>query len=157
MNRKLLFVIIGFIFVIWLILIGFLLFSKDNSEIITISTKSCSYNNDCFVLGEDGDCGCGCYNGKVSFEGFKKGCDCKIPSSCKCVSGRCESDYSEEELVKDCSRFNCPSNIEYVGSKNSDKYYKCDCHYADRINIENIVCFESEEDAEIKSYIKSEC
>src|SRR3989344_3511102 len=43
----------------------------------------------------------------------------------------------------------------YVGSKNSDKYYPPDCHFATRIKPENIQCFSSDEDAISRGYQRS--
>lgn len=40
----------------------------------------------------------------------------------------------------------------FVGSKNSDKYHLPDCKSAKRIKPENLVCFESSEDAVSKGY-----
>jgi hypothetical protein len=55
-----------------------------------------------------------------------------------------------------CIELGCDSNTVYVGSKNSDKYYTCDCHYAKRILLENIFCFESDAQALNKGYEKIE-
>jgi len=43
--------------------------------------------------------------------------------------------------IQDTSK--CP----YVGSKNSDKYYPPTCSYAKRIKPENVVCFQTVEEA----------
>jgi len=56
-----------------------------------------------------------------------------------------------------CTKLGCNENAKYVGSINSDKYYLCDCHYANRINSENIVCFNSDKDATSKGHVKSDC
>ena len=56
-----------------------------------------------------------------------------------------------------CVELGCSSDTIYVGSVNSDKYYECNCHYADRIKPENIICFSSDADAESNNYTKSEC
>ena len=56
-----------------------------------------------------------------------------------------------------CINLGCSQGSIYVGSKNSDKYYVCDCHYADRIKPENVVCFESDEEALNQGRTKSEC
>jgi len=56
-----------------------------------------------------------------------------------------------------CQDLGCPEGTVYVGSINSDKYYICDCHYAKRINPENIICFTSDEEAQSKNYTKVEC
>ena len=67
----------------------------------------------------------------------------------------CEFDPCPESNT--CIDLGCPSESIYVGSVNSDKYYSCDCHYANRIKPENIICFISDDDAQSKGYIKSEC
>lgn len=65
---------------------------------------------------------------------------------------------NQEDIIStSCTELGCQSNAVYVGSVNSDKYYECDCHYADRINPENIICFTSDSDAQNKGYVKSDC
>lgn len=54
--------------------------------------------------------------------------------------------------IGSCTSLGCPPKTEFVGSESSDKYHKCDCRYAVRIKPENIVCFNSKEDAESKGY-----
>ena len=66
-----------------------------------------------------------------------------------------KSSVSDED--NQCTELGCSSNTVYVGSINSDKYYECSCRWAKNINPENIVCFNSEQEAEDKAYIKSEC
>lgn len=44
-----------------------------------------------------------------------------------------------------------------IGSKNSDKYHKMDCRWADQIKLENRVCFKSEDDAKSKGYVPASC
>jgi hypothetical protein len=56
-----------------------------------------------------------------------------------------------------CLALNCSSSTKYVGSVNSDKYYVCDCRYAKNINPENIVCFASDAEAQLKNYTKIQC
>lgn len=56
-----------------------------------------------------------------------------------------------------CDELGCNVLTKYVGSKNSDKYYSCDCHYAKQISPENIVCFEDDSDAVEKGYTKVDC
>lgn len=62
-----------------------------------------------------------------------------------------------EETSNACTDLGCSADTQYVGSKNSDKYYTCDCHYAKRINPENIICFKDDEDALADGREKSEC
>ena len=40
---------------------------------------------------------------------------------------------------------------------NSDKYYECGWHYAKRIKIENIVCYDTKERAETDERVWVEC
>ena len=56
-----------------------------------------------------------------------------------------------------CVDLGCTSTAKYVGSKNSDKYYLCSCRYAKNINPENIICFDSDEEAVSKNYTKVDC
>lgn len=63
----------------------------------------------------------------------------------------------EEKILDSCTELGCSEGSIYVGSINSDKYYQCDCHYADQILPQNIICFSSDEDALSKGYTMSEC
>ena len=63
----------------------------------------------------------------------------------------------ESDLFSDCLVYNCPKRTQYVGSINSDKYYVCDCRYARSVNLENIVCFRTDEEAIADGRTKSEC
>ena len=56
-----------------------------------------------------------------------------------------------------CIDLGCSETTNFVGSANSDKYYPCDCRFAKTVNPENIVCFQSEQVAEIKGYTRSDC
>lgn len=67
-----------------------------------------------------------------------------------------ESEPNEFEEGK-CVELGCPSDTEFVGSLNSDKYYPCDCRYASSILSENVICFFSTEDAENQNYVRSDC
>lgn len=58
---------------------------------------------------------------------------------------------------ENCLERGCPEGSFYIGSKNSNKYYECGCRYASNIKPENIICFSSEDDAEARGYIKTEC
>ncbi|MDP4039072.1 MAG: hypothetical protein Q8P57_00615 [Candidatus Pacearchaeota archaeon] len=75
----------------------------------------------------------------------------------------CSNDFSvvDSGKVKDrgnsCLELGCEVDTLYVGSKNSDKYYGCDCHYAKRILPENLKCFSSVEEAGSAGYTRSEC
>ena len=61
-----------------------------------------------------------------------------------------------EQSIPECLELGCDTNTQYVGSINSDKYYTCSCHHADRINAENIACFSDDEDATEQGYEKVE-
>ncbi len=63
----------------------------------------------------------------------------------------------EETLKQECINLGCEQNMLFVGSKNSDKYYNCDCGWAKTINPENLICFASDEQALADNRIKSEC
>ena len=66
--------------------------------------------------------------------------------------------YSNKETPEDsCNVLGCASGTKYVGSINSDKYYSCNCRYVQQINSENIICFESDDDAISQDYIKLDC
>jgi len=56
-----------------------------------------------------------------------------------------------------CIKLGCNENTIYVGSINSNKYYTCDCHYANRIKSKNIICFKSDKEAVEKGYSKVNC
>lgn len=77
------------------------------------------------------------------------------------LGGKNESEQERpaiEEISGDlCAALGCPPGMVYVGSKNSDRYYPCDCHYAQSINPENIVCFDSDAGALAQHYIRSLC
>jgi hypothetical protein len=61
------------------------------------------------------------------------------------------------ESSSNCIDLGCGDDTIYVGSKNSDKYYLCKCGWAKNIKPENVLCFESENEAELDGYVKSEC
>jgi len=63
-----------------------------------------------------------------------------------------------EEILKDsCIELGCPENSLFVGSKNSDKYYNCNCGWAKTISPENLVCFATDAEAVADERTKSEC
>jgi hypothetical protein len=49
------------------------------------------------------------------------------------------------------------SKCAFVGSRNSDKFYVPTCSWAKRIKPENLVCYNSEQDALTKGKTKSDC
>jgi len=57
----------------------------------------------------------------------------------------------------DCVALGCPSETNYVASKNSQVYHSCSCSYAKRIKQENILCFNSAQDAEARGFTKASC
>lgn len=63
----------------------------------------------------------------------------------------------KDEVDNSCVSLGCSADTKYVGSKNSDKYYGCDCHYAKRVKPENIVCFKDDKEALDRGYEKSDC
>ncbi len=72
------------------------------------------------------------------------------------------SDNINDETIQNtknnsCIELGCSENTKYVGSVNSDKYYECNCRYAKNILRENLMCFESEEQALQEGYIRTEC
>ncbi|HLC56135.1 MAG TPA: thermonuclease family protein [Candidatus Nanoarchaeia archaeon] len=59
-------------------------------------------------------------------------------------------DYKES--LSDCQKLGCPVNTQFVGSKNSNYFYDCNCVYASRIKKDNLICFSNKEDAINASY-----
>jgi len=55
-----------------------------------------------------------------------------------------------------CTSLGCPKGANYAGSKQSDKYHRCDSRFARMISPENLVCFGSEAEAREAGYVKSE-
>lgn len=66
-------------------------------------------------------------------------------------------DKTLDENSAKCLELGCSENTIYVGSINSDKYYKCTCSYANRIYSKNIICFSSKLEAENKGYKYIDC
>lgn len=65
---------------------------------------------------------------------------------------------SNFEPKKDTSATEITKNkCNFVGSKNSDKIHALSCTWAKRIKEENIVCFESIEEAKNKKYKEGSC
>jgi hypothetical protein len=56
------------------------------------------------------------------------------------------------ETIDSCVSLGCPSGTQFVGSKNSNKYHYCRCYYAKKIKPENLICFQSVEEAKSKGY-----
>lgn len=56
-----------------------------------------------------------------------------------------------------CRNKGCTEGNIFIGSINSDKYYPCDCHYANTILPENIICFATDQEAIERGYTKIDC
>ena len=48
----------------------------------------------------------------------------------------------------DCLRLGCPAGTQYVSSKTSSKYHRCDCKYAASLSQKNIKCYKGKDAAE---------
>jgi len=87
----------------------------------------------------------------------------KVPGSqifaVKDVLGESSENDSKKIISDDKKSVSLEKSGEcmFVGSKNSDKYHRMDCRWADQIKSENIVCFKSEEDAKSKGYVPASC
>ncbi len=59
-------------------------------------SRNCVNDEDCIVFGKSGDCNCGCFNKNFKWwwSGIGK-CQCAAPTSCKCVSGKCQGLFDE--------------------------------------------------------------
>ena len=69
-----------------------------------------------------------------------------------------ETDMTEIEQIKqECVDLGCEQGSVYIGSKNSDKFYYCNCRWAETISPENIVCFKTREEALDDNRTESEC
>ncbi len=80
----------GIILGVFLIMIILFFPSTNNSS--QEENVQCVEASDCFVFGETGTCGCGCYN-STQIEEFEKnrteGCFCLPPEECVCPQGKC--------------------------------------------------------------------
>jgi len=52
-----------------------------------------------------------------------------------------ESDFA-------CLTLGCPPGSQYVSSKSSGKYHRCDCKYATTLSKKNLICYKSAEEAQ---------
>lgn len=66
---------------------------------ISEGSKDCVNDNDCVVFGETRDCNCGCYNKDNLPLGTGGECFCAAPTSCKCVNGKCEGVFEEDQAI----------------------------------------------------------
>lgn len=74
--------------------------------------KECVDDSYCLVFGETEDCNCGCYH-KDNLPADTGGeCFCAAPDSCKCVDGRCEGIFknNQEEInsFDECTKAGYP-------------------------------------------------
>ena len=61
-----------------------------------------------------------------------------------------------EAYAEACVGLGCPNGTMFVGSKNSNKFHECTSRHAKNILPENIVCFNTQEDAAMKGYEQGE-
>ena len=80
-----------------------------------------------------------------------------IPEPLETSKNQNASETTQKTLNPSCLALSCPAGANYVGSKNSDLYYPCSCHYAKRIKPENIVCWKTESEAKEEGRERSEC
>lgn len=62
-----------------------------------------------------------------------------------------------DKVKEECVRLGCEEGSVYIGSKNSDKFYMCDCRWAETISSENIVCFKTAQEALDEGRVESVC
>ena len=72
-------------------------------------------------------------------------------------NGENESLNEDIDINNTCLDLGCSKSTKYVGSINSDKYYRCECPWSKNINPENLICFQSGQEARAMNYTKSEC
>jgi hypothetical protein len=70
--------------------------------------------------------------------------------------------YTMDKVVvalDDCQKIGCEKGAKYAGSLDLDKssYYECSCVYLKQIKKENLVCFDSDDEAISKGREKSYC
>jgi hypothetical protein len=76
------------------------------------------------------------------------------------ISGNGDVDDEQEriELIEEeCVKLGCEEGSVYIGSKNSNKFYMCDCRWAETISSENIVCFKTAQEALDDGRVESVC
>ena len=89
-------------------------------------------------------------------------CECPPCPDSECPP--CESDVSLEYTAEakqpatttslvippgdDCAALGCPTGSNYAASRNSDKYHLCTCEWAGRISPKNLICYETQQQAE---------
>jgi len=62
-----------------------------------------------------------------------------------------------EKIKQECVKLGCDEGSVYIGSKNSDKFYKCDCRWTETISSKNIICFKTAQEALDDNRTESEC
>ena len=88
-NLSWIFIVIAVLVIVAIFVLVSKLGNNPNPSGINSGTE-CVLYSDCVIVGQEGDCGCGCYgkdNVPISTE---TGCFCAVPTSCKCVEGYCE-------------------------------------------------------------------
>lgn len=74
--------------------------STPEEEVVSEGNKDCVNDDDCVVFGKTGDCNRGCYNKGNLPSGSGGECFCAAPISCKCVDGKCEGVFGEEQTIR---------------------------------------------------------
>ena len=92
-------------------------------KVVPEESKDCLNNDECIVFGKDGDCDCGCFNKNYDWKNTGA-CFCAAPTSCKCVSGKCEGVF--DEIVDETADVGCAKDGETF-SRVSDKYLGSCC------------------------------
>ena len=62
---------------------------------------------------------------------------------------------SASNPINECVTLGCPENTQLVGNKKSLVYHYCYCTYASRISRENLICFNSVEEAQNLGYTET--
>ena len=93
MNKSLITLIV--IIVLILIFVVIVLVIRNSTVTSFSDIEECATDIDCLVYGNDGDCGCGCFNYtyQKEFEEYQvdasHGCFCKAPKACVCKYRKC--------------------------------------------------------------------
>jgi len=178
---KTLYIIIILLIIFFTAIAGIIYLNKDTWDLKTCSeecqhrgyeTGSCLWPTEkatnhinigpCFIAqsrhcGNKGQCNCYC-SGEQIVGGDKDehGCIGSAGYTWNETKQECVREW-EETLKHACIELGCAENMLFAGSKNSDKYYNCDCGWAKTINPENLICFSSDEQALADGRVKSEC
>lgn len=144
------------IVIVLLVLIGIVLGVKYYASGNDDRLRACESENECIII-SDKDCNRFCYNSDSGKKDERDNCTYPNEAYCECNNNKCILVYQDIIAETSCLNLGCKIGTKYVGSINSDKYYACDCRYAKNIKPENLICFESDEEAVEKGYIKTEC